>query len=71
MGAPIRDELLIPNAHERRMIPGGATDEIDQKYAFRGGYAYFPAPGCWELVAKLGETSARFVVQLKEEREIR
>ena len=62
---PLEEQLLIENAHDQGMVPGGASAEIIQQYAFRGGYGLFPAPGCWELVAKMGETERRFVIELR------
>ncbi len=63
--APVSDKLVIANAHTHAMIPGGATSEILGQYSFRGGYALFSAPGCWELVATLGGLERRFVLELE------
>ena len=64
--APVSDQLVIPNAQSHAMIPGGATSEVLSRYSFRGGYAFFSVPGCWELAATLGEVERRFVVGLSQ-----
>ena len=61
---PIQRQLLIADAHEHHMFPGGASAEILEQYSFRAGYGLFPAPGCWELLANLGDTKRRFVIWL-------
>ncbi len=61
------DELVVPDAHTHTMIPGEASCEILLRYSFRGGYVFFPVPGCWELVATLGGVERRFVLELPRE----
>ena len=62
---PIRDALLIPDPQAQSVVPGGATPEIMTAYAFVPTYLIYPSPGCWELVARLGEREVPIVVANK------
>ena len=46
------------------IIPGGATDEQVRRFAFFSSLAYYPVPGCWELIASAGEDTVRIVLDL-------
>jgi hypothetical protein len=53
----------VPNAtSQSSAIPGGATvDELD-RYAFHNGYVAYPHPGCFRLAASLGDQVVNLVV---------
>lgn len=57
-------QLFIADAREHHMFPSGASAEVLEQYSFRAGSGLFPAPGCWELLANLGDTKRRFVIWL-------
>jgi hypothetical protein len=56
--------LVIPEARERSVQPGGSTPEVLDRYAFVMMYLVYPSAGCWELKARLGEIERRIVVEL-------
>ena len=68
MGTPVGPELIFRNLHEIKIIPGGASQETIDTYAFRTSYVFYPSPGCWEITARLGETTVRIVVELEDRR---
>ena len=48
---------------ERWVIPGGATPEIMERYAFVPMYLIYPSPGCWEITVEVGDEERRIVVE--------
>ena len=63
-GTPPGPELMIPKAHEALMLPGGASREIIDTYAFRPSYVVYPSPGCWEMTVRLGEADVQIIIEL-------
>lgn len=63
--APTTEAVLIPDPQAQSVVPGGATPEIMTAYAFVPTYLIYPGPGCWELVARLGEREVRIVIAIK------
>ena len=61
-------ELRFPEVHRIQMVPGGASRETIDTYAFRGSYVLYPSPGCWEMIARLGPTTVKIVHELKDAR---
>ena len=55
--------VVIPDATRQSVIPGEATPEMMDEYAFRTMYLIYPSPGCWEVTARLGDHERRIVVE--------
>lgn len=62
---PITDALDVVDPWHRSMIPGGASREVMAAYAFVHGDVAYPAAGCWELTATVGNTTVRIVRDLR------
>lgn len=59
------DTLVVAGPNRRSVVPGGASREIMQDYAFYPMYLIYPSPGCWEVNARLGDEEVQIVVELK------
>ena len=51
----------------RSSMPRAAATGAEQHYAFVVLSMVYPAPGCWELTARLGEAEVQIIVSLKAE----
>ena len=63
-GAELTDQLVIANADNREMIPGGIDPDELRKYSFRSSGVVYPSAGCWELLVRYGESESRIVLEL-------
>jgi hypothetical protein len=55
--------LDIADPWHDSMRPGGAN--VTARYAFVATSVYYSSPGCWELVARLGDREVRIVTLVK------
>lgn len=62
-GSVPSSQLIIPNASQPSVIPGGASSSQQARYAFHSSYALYPHPGCWRLTTSLGGSAVDIVVQ--------
>jgi hypothetical protein len=67
-GQPQTQELLFEDPRKQSVIPGGASREVMQAYAFLPSYVIYPSAGCWEFIAKLGTQETRFALEVKSPR---
>ncbi len=58
-------ELTIPFAHREALVPGKVGKDVRKRYAFHGGYVFYPAPGCYEFTATYGGEEVIIVVDMK------
>ena len=63
IGGDIVRTLHIADPWHASMRPGGPY--VTAKYAFVATYVYYSSPGCWELVARLGDREVRIVTLVK------
>ena len=61
-GSPI-ERVVVADARNHSVTPGGATPEIMERYAFVMMYLVYPSPGCWEINVRLGPFETRIVVE--------
>ena len=66
--SPVLEELKIPNAHRAGVVPGGASSNVIREYAFHPSYLIYPSPGCWELVADLGDQKIKIIIRMTDDR---
>ena len=59
------DVLVIANPIRETVIPGGAPPEVMQSYVFVPSYVFYPSPGCWEFVIRIGQDETRITRELK------
>ena len=62
-GEAITAHLIVPNARQTSVIPGGASPSEHARYVFHPSYAFYPRPGCWRLTTSLGGNAVDIVVQ--------
>ncbi len=59
------ERLVVADPLARSVVPGGATTEVLERYAFVPSYLIYPAPGCWQVTARLGERERRIVIHVR------
>ena len=57
--------LTISNPAKESAIPGGASVDVMQAYAFIPSHLFYPTPGCYEFTVKTGSEEVRIVVDRK------
>lgn len=62
---PPGDMLVIANPARQSVVPGGAPPEIMRDYVFLPSHVFYPSPGCWEFIVRVGEEEMRIVRDLK------
>ena len=59
-------EFFLADATDHvRVVPGGATKAIRERYTFLAMYLIYPEAGCWEITARLGAEEVRIVVEVQ------
>ena len=54
--------FVVEDAHVTGAAPGGIQPDEAARYAFHMGYVSYPQPGCYRLVASLGDRVVEIVV---------
>lgn len=62
---PLSESLSISNPLAESMIPGGASADVMNKFAFVSSYIYFPTRGCWQITSEWGGVRRSVVIHLK------
>ncbi|MGH9363089.1 MAG: methyltransferase family protein [Thermoanaerobaculia bacterium] len=62
-GKVMSPHLIVPNASQSSVIPGGASDSERARYSFHSSYLVYPHPGCWRLTSSLGGRPIEIVVE--------
>ena len=65
---PVSDALVINDPSATSAIPGGASREVMRGYSFIPSHVFYPSPGCWEFVVRIGSQQARIVREIKPAR---
>jgi hypothetical protein len=56
------ESFVVNDAHVTGVIPGGIEPDEEAHYAFHMGYVSYPQPGCYRLVASLGDRVVDIVI---------
>jgi hypothetical protein len=62
---PPADVLVVENPGKQSVIPGGAPRSVMQVFAFISSHVFYPTPGCWEFIVRLGQQETRIVRDLR------
>lgn len=54
--------LQVSEPHRSSVTPPNASASVTNEYSFVPTRIVFPAPGCWEIDARLGDVTRRIVV---------
>ena len=65
LSEPKGNTLVIPNPARMSVIPGGASPDVMRAYAFIPSYVFYPSPGCWEFLVRVGGDEVRIVREVK------
>lgn len=61
-------EFVIADPRVASVIPGGASAEVMQAYAFFPSHVFYSSPGCWEFTVQVGSDEVRLVIEIKPAR---
>lgn len=65
---PMEAEFVIADARVASAIPGGASADVMQAYAFIPSHVFYSSPGCWEFTVQVGSDEVRLVREIKPAR---
>lgn len=55
------EDLVIADPSAESAIPGGASRDVMQAYAFIPSHVFYPSPGCWQFTIEIGGEEVRLV----------
>lgn len=65
LDGPIGDEMVIDDARRESVLPGGATRDLLEVYAFVPSYVFYPRPGCYQFTIEIEHTTRQIVLEIK------